>query len=194
VIAVAQGGEKAKLLRQMGADFVVDTAQTPDLRKEVQEFLKERGAKGVDVVLDPVGGKQFKEALRVVKWGAQIIVIGFASGEVPSIPANIVMVKNITVHGLYWGSHMQHDPKVLLDSMKELMGWFRDGSISVQVSHKFPLEEGHKAFAALMRREARGKVLVVPGGVQEGVKGSGAEKVEAPVLGWAGGGSMTSKL
>lgn len=181
------------MLRELGADCVVDTAHTPDLRKEVQKFLKERGAKGVDVVYDPVGGKQFKDALRVVKWGAQIVIIGFASGEIPTIPANIVMVKNVTVHGLYWGSHMQHDPKVLLDSMKELMGWFRDGSIKVQVSHKYSLEEGHKAFAALIRREARGKVLVLPGS-GEASKSSGGEKLEAPVLGWAGGASMTSKL
>ena len=129
--------------------------------------------KGVDVVYDPVGGSAFQEALKVAKWGAQILIIGFASGSIPKVlylsapegypgdtftssafgsllslqcircfcflqvAANIVLVKNLTLHGVFWGSYMQHKPIVLQKSLQELVSWWAAGKISIPVSHRF---------------------------------------------------------
>jgi NADPH-dependent curcumin reductase CurA len=78
----------------------------------LRELVKRAAPKGVDVVFDNVGGEHFDEALKAVKWGAHILVIGFASGRIPQIAANVALVKNLTVHGVFWGSYMKHDAKV----------------------------------------------------------------------------------
>jgi NADPH2:quinone reductase len=104
------------------------------------------GPKGVDVVYDPVGGAAFTQGLRCVAWGGQCLVIGFASGDIPKLPLNLALVKNITVHGVYWGSHAQHAPGVLAKSMRELMGLLAAGKLPVNVSHAYPLEAAHLAF------------------------------------------------
>ncbi|KAL3834723.1 hypothetical protein ACJIZ3_009459 [Penstemon smallii] len=140
VIAVARGDEKVRFLKSMGVDHVVDLSKE-NVIESVKGFLKSRKLKGVDVLYDPVGGKLNKEALKVLNWGAQILVIGFASGDVPVIPANIALVKNWTVHGLYWGSYKIHRPHVLEDSLKELLSWLARGLIDIKISHTFSLSE-----------------------------------------------------
>lgn len=92
VCLFARGAEKIKLLKSMGVDHVVDIG-TENVISSVKAFVKTRKLKGVDVLYDPVGGKLTKESMKVLNWGAQILVIGFASGEVPVIPANIALVK-----------------------------------------------------------------------------------------------------
>lgn len=87
-----RGTEKIQLLKSMGVDHVVDLG-TENVISSVKEFIKTRKLRGVDVLYDPVGGKLTKESMKVLKWGAQILVIGFASGEIPVIPANIALVK-----------------------------------------------------------------------------------------------------
>ncbi|KAH6826589.1 GroES-like zinc-binding alcohol dehydrogenase family protein [Perilla frutescens var. hirtella] len=160
VIAVARGSKKAQFLKSLGIDHVVDLSEE-NVIQSVKGFLKARKLKGVDVLYDPVGGKLTKESLKLLNWGAQILIIGFASGEVPVIPANIALVKNWTVHGLYWGSHKIHQPHVLEDSLKELLSWLANGLITVKISHAFSLREANLAFGALKNREAIGKVLIV---------------------------------
>lgn len=93
VSTVNRGAEKIALLKSLGVDHVVDSSSKESMSASVKDFLKARKLKGVDVLYDPVGGKLTKEALRLLNWGAQILVIGFASGEVPLIPANIALVK-----------------------------------------------------------------------------------------------------
>ncbi|XP_021636280.1 uncharacterized protein LOC110632372 isoform X2 [Hevea brasiliensis] len=92
VIAVARGDEKVEFLKSLGIDHVVDSSKE-NVTVSVKDFLNARKLKGVDVLYDPVGGKSTKEALKLLNWGAQILVIGFASGEIPVIPANIALVK-----------------------------------------------------------------------------------------------------
>ncbi|MCL7029237.1 hypothetical protein MKW94_025325, partial [Papaver nudicaule] len=140
VIAVARGTEKVESLKSLGVDHVVDLTNGSVI-ESVKEFLKVRKLKGVDVLYDPVGGKLTKECLKLLNWGAQILVIGFASGEVPVIPANIALVKNWTIHGLYWGSYKIHRPHVLEESVKELLSWLAKGLISIKVSHIYSLSE-----------------------------------------------------
>ncbi|KAI5069162.1 hypothetical protein GOP47_0015463 [Adiantum capillus-veneris] len=160
VIAAARGKEKAELLKSVGADLVVDPSDG-SLIKSVQSFLKGKKLRGVDVLYDPVGGKLFKDSLKVVNWGAQVLIIGFTSGEIPSIPANIALVKNLTVHGIYWGSYFKNQPSILRDSMNELLLWLSKGLIAVHISHKFPLSQANKAFAAISQRKVLGKVLIM---------------------------------
>ncbi|CAI7876372.1 unnamed protein product [Closterium sp. NIES-53] len=191
VIAVARGAEKASLLASLGADLVIDTAQHTQpnaIRDQTNQFLKQqsqqrsaggpggrpgggaggkggrggRGGGGVDVLFDTVGGEQFKQGLRVMRWGGHVLVIGFASGTIPSIPANIALVKNLTIHGVYWGSYMQHDPAVLRASMHQLLAWLASGTISVHVSHSFTFNQVHQAIFTLLNRKAVGKVVLLP--------------------------------
>eukprot|EP00850_Spirogloea_muscicola_P007600 SM000039S14430 [mRNA] locus=s39:105938:108284:+ [translate_table: standard] len=158
VIAAARGQEKVALLESIGADCAIDTGKT-NLHESVKEFLRLRKLRGVDVLYDPVGGSQFKEALRLLNWGAQVVIIGFASGDIPSIQANIALVKNLTIHGLFWGSYMKNNPSVLRRSMTQLLQWLADGYLTVNISHCYELSEADKAFQALLHRKAIGKVV-----------------------------------
>ncbi|XP_022747820.1 quinone oxidoreductase-like protein 2 homolog [Durio zibethinus] len=160
VIAVARGAEKVQFLKSLGVDYVVDSTNQ-NVTASVKEFLKSRNLKGVDVLYDPVGGKLTKETMKLLNWGAQILVIGFASGEIPVIPANIALVKNWTVHGLYWGSYRTHRPAVLEDSICELLSWMEKGLITIHISHTYSLSEANLAFSAIKDRKAIGKVLIL---------------------------------
>ncbi|KAA8533950.1 hypothetical protein F0562_031467 [Nyssa sinensis] len=159
VIAVARGAEKAQFLKSLGVDHVIDLSRT-NVTESVKGFLKTRKLKGVDVLYDPVGGKLTKETMKLLNWGAQILVIGFASGEVPVIPANIALVKNWTIHGLYWGSYKIHRPGVLEDSLKELLSWLMRGLITVHISHTYSLPEANLAFSVMKDRKVVGKVMI----------------------------------
>lgn len=159
VIAVARGAEKVRFLESLGVDHVVDLSKG-NIIESVKGFLKARKLKGVDVLYDPVGGKLTKDSMKLLNWGANILVIGFASGEIPVIPANIALVKNWTVHGLYWGSYRVYRPKVLEDSLKELLSWLARGWISINISHSYSLSEANLAFAAIKERKVIGKVMI----------------------------------
>ncbi|KAL5991391.1 hypothetical protein ACLOJK_012299 [Asimina triloba] len=140
VIAVARGAEKIQFLKSLGADHVIDISEE-NIIESSKGFLKSRNLKGVDVLYDPVGGKLTKDGLKLLKWGAHILVIGFASGEVPVIPANVALVKNWTVHGLYWGSYRINQPKVFENSLNESLSWLAKGLITVGISHTYRLSE-----------------------------------------------------
>lgn len=159
VIAVARGDEKVHFLKSLGLDHVINLS-TENVTQSVKEFLKARKLKGVDVLYDPVGGKLTKETMRLLNWGAHILVIGFASGDVPVIPANIALVKNWTVHGLYWGSYKIHRPAVLEESLRELLSWLARGVITIHMSHIYSLAEANLAFSAIKDRKVIGKVML----------------------------------
>ena len=153
VIACARGKNKLEVCRAAGADHLIDS-ETDDIR----EVVKALG--GADVVYDPIGGDQFKAAMRACNPEARILPLGFASGEVPQIPANIVMGKNLNVLGLFWGGYKTFKPKVLTDSFKVLIDWYVAGKLKPHVSHVLPLEQANEALALLRERKATGKVVV----------------------------------
>ena len=153
VIAVARGSAKLEVAKAMGADHLIDS-ETDDIRSVV------KGLGGADVVYDPIGGEQFKAALRACNPEARLIPLGFASGEVPQIPANHLLVKNLTVIGFYWGGYTRVNPKVLTDSFKVLIDWYVQGRIKPHVSNVLPLEEANAALDLLRTRKATGKVVV----------------------------------
>ena len=152
VIAVARTGEKRGIAKAAGADHVL--SDEDDLRAE----MKVLG--GVDVLYDPVGGAAFDAALRACNPEARILPIGFASGTVPRVPANILLVKNLTVHGLYWGAYANLRPKVLTDSFAALFAWYGQGRLKPHVSHVLPLEEANAGLDLLRTRKATGKVVI----------------------------------
>ncbi|KAJ7959498.1 quinone oxidoreductase-like protein 2-like [Quillaja saponaria] len=160
VIAVARGTEKVQFLKSLGVDHVVD-GDHKNVTQSVKDFLKGRKLKGIDVLYDPVGGKLTEDTLRLLNWGANILVMGFASGEVPVIPANIALVMNWTVHGLYWSSYKIHQPAVLEDSLREILSWIARGLITVHMSHSCCLSEVNLAFSAIRDRKAIGKIVIV---------------------------------
>ncbi len=153
VIAVARGAARLAAPRAKGADHLLDS-ETTDIRAAVKALG------GADVVYDPVGGNAWKAALRAANPEARLIPIGFASGEVPQIPANILLVKNLTVIGFYWGAYYRFRPEVLAESFRELIGWFEKGKITPHVSNVVPLAEAGRALELLESRRATGKVVV----------------------------------
>lgn len=153
VIACARGDAKLEVCKAAGADHLVNS-ETDDIR----EVVKSLG--GADVVYDPVGGDQFKAAMRACNPEARLLPLGFASGEVPQIPANILLVKNLSVLGFYWGGYARVNPKVLTDSFKQLFTWYTEGKLKPHVSHIVPLERANEALDLLRTRKATGKVVV----------------------------------
>ncbi len=153
VIACARGAEKLAVAKAAGADHLLDS-DTVDLRAEVKALG------GADVVYDPVGGDLFDAALRACNPEARLLPLGFASGGVPQIPANYLLVKNLTVMGYYWGGYTRVNPKVLTDSFATLFEWYQQGKLSPHVSHILPLEKANEGLELLRTRKATGKVVI----------------------------------
>ena len=155
VIAVARGADKLAVAKAAGADHLIDST-TDDIKAAVKALG------GADVVYDPVGGDAFKAALGAWNREARVIVIGFASGDVPQIPANIILVKNISVIGFYWGGYLKFNPTALTDSLAELMEWHAQGRLAPHISHIVPLDQAGEALELMRSRQSTGKVVVTP--------------------------------
>ncbi len=155
VIACARGADKLEIAAQAGADHLID-AKTDDIRVRVKDLG------GADVVYDPVGGEQWQAAFRACKPEARLLPIGFASGEVPQIPANHLMVKNLSVLGVYWGGYLKFRPEVVTDSIRTLMGWYAEGRLKPHVSHVLPLDQAREGLELLRARKSTGKVVITP--------------------------------
>lgn len=156
VVAVARGPEKLAIARAAGAAETIDS-DTPDLRAA----FKALG--GVDVVYDAVGEPAASAALRAMNPEGRFVVIGFAGGQVPQFPANLLLVKNIDVLGLYWGGYAGFRPEVVAQSLARLLGWYAEGGLRPHVSHVLPLERALEGFELLRGRRSTGKVVVTMG-------------------------------
>ena len=153
VIACARGADKLAAARAAGADHLIDAA-TDDIRTVVKSLG------GADVVYDPVGGDQWQAAFRACNPEARLLPIGFASGDVPQIPANHLLVKNLSVLGVYWGGYMRFNPRALTDSLRTLLGWYEQGRIKPHVSHVLPLDRVDEGLELLRSRASTGKVVI----------------------------------
>ena len=156
VIAAASTAEKLALTREHGADETINYTET-DLKQAVMELTDGQGA---DVIYDPVGGELFDACLRSVAWNGRVLVIGFASGEIPKAPANLPLLKGSSIVGVFWGSFTQREPAANAQNMQELVGWFADGSLRPHIGHTFGLEQAGEALKVLASRQAMGKVVV----------------------------------
>jgi NADPH2:quinone reductase len=155
VVAVARGAKKLEVAAGAGADHLIDSDNM-----DIRESIKALG--GADVVYDPVGGDQFTAAMRACNPEARILTIGFASGEVPQIPANILLVKNISVIGFYWGGYLRFRPQILTESLAQLFQWYGEGRLRPHISHVLPLDQAAAGLDLLRSRASTGKVVITP--------------------------------
>lgn len=153
IVAVARGADKLALAEAKGATHLID-ADDPDL------VAKLKALGGVDVAYDTVGGDMFTAALRAAKFEARLLPIGFAGGDVPQIPANIMLVKNVCAIGFWWGDYLDKKPAPIIGSLRTLLEWRAAGRFRVEVSDVVPLERADDALKLLKSRNAMGKVVL----------------------------------
>ena len=158
VIAAASSDEKLTVCRAHGAAETINYS-TEDLRERLKQLV---GEKGVDVVYDPVGGALSEPALRSVGWRGRFLVIGFAGGEIPRLPANVPLLKGSAIVGVYWGEWVRREPEAARREMTELLGWLAEGRVKPHVSARYPLARAGDALVALARRAVTGKVVIEP--------------------------------
>lgn len=156
VIATASSPEKLALAAAHGADHLLDSS-CEDVRERIRELTAGRGA---DVVYDPVGGELFTASLRSMALEGRILVIGFAGGGVPQIPANHLLVKNVDVMGVNWPAYAELNPRVMTESLQTLVRWYVEGAIKPHVSASYPLEEALAALDQVVTRKSTGKVVI----------------------------------
>ncbi len=160
VIAGITNPDRADLVRRSGAAHVVDLAAEnlrDSLRKQVAAVTDGRG---VDVVLDPVGGDVFDAALRTLAWRGRLVVLGFAAGRIPEVKANYLLVKNIAVSGLQVSDYRDRDPAWFRRGQAELLSWFEAGTLAPQVTARYPLEGFAEGLAHFTRRGMHGKIVL----------------------------------
>jgi NADPH2:quinone reductase len=156
VIAAASSEDKLQFAREAGADETVNYSDS-SLRDAVKELT---GGKGVDVVYDPVGGELGQMALRSLAWHGRYLVIGFASGDIPAFPANIALLKEARIIGVWWGTWSQRNPADSLANMQQLGAMVEAGELRPRVTEAYPMERFADAFAAITQRRAKGKVVL----------------------------------
>jgi NADPH:quinone reductase len=157
VIAAASSDEKLALTKEYGADETINY-KTENLRDRLKAIT---GGKGVDVVYDPVGGELSELGVRSLAWLGRFLVIGFAAGDIPKIPLNLLLLKSSSLVGVYWGAALKADPKAGRADVAELLQWYAEGKLKPCISATFPLEKAADAILAVTNRQTKGKVVVV---------------------------------
>ncbi|XP_069336361.1 quinone oxidoreductase-like protein 2 isoform X1 [Eulemur rufifrons] len=158
VIAVAGSDEKCKLAMQRGAQFCVNYNQG-SLKEAVRKLV---GSGGVNVAIDMVGGDVFLEALRSLAWEGRIVVVGFTGGNIASVPANLLLLKNISAMGIASGQYRDKNFPVLSKTLSSALQYCQQGCVQPHVGTVFKLEEVNDAFLHVMQRKSMGKVLLSP--------------------------------
>jgi NADPH2:quinone reductase len=159
VIAAASSEDKLQFARESGADQTINYSEV-SLRDAVKELT---GGKGIDVVYDPVGGELAQMALRSLAWHGRYLVIGFACGDIPAFPANLALLKEASIIGVWWGTWASRNPQESLQNMAELAAMIDEGRLTPRVTERYPLEQFTDAFAAITARRAKGKVVLTMG-------------------------------
>jgi len=159
VLACASSPDKVAFALAHGADQGLDYA-AGDLKAALKAF---GGAAGLDMVYDPVGGDMAEPALRTLGWRGRFMVVGFAAGEIPKIPLNLLLVKNCDARGVAFGAQAKADPLWLRDAVQDLVNWARDGRICAHVDATFPLAECAAALGQISGRKVKGKVVLTTG-------------------------------
>ncbi len=156
VIAAASTDDKLALAQKYGADHLLNYSNV-DIKEGVKLIT---GGKGVDVVYDPVGGDYTEPAFRSIAWKGRYLVVGFASGPIPSLPLNLPLLKGAAIVGVFWGSFTMQEPDAHAANMRELLDWYAAGKLKPHVSQQFPLEKTADALHWVMSRQAQGKVIL----------------------------------
>lgn len=156
VIAAASTTDKLKLTTEYGADHLINYTDT-SLKDGIHEITAGAGA---DVIYDPVGGELFEQSLRAVAWRGRVLVIGFASGQISEIPANLPLLKGSSIVGVFWGRFTEEEPETNAENTAELFRLLQDGKLKPHVSETYPLEKSALALEALAARRAKGKIVI----------------------------------
>ncbi len=156
VIATGGSDEKLKIAKQYGADYVINYT-TQNIKDEVKKITRDKGA---DVIYDPVGGDVFDTSLRCIAFKGRLLVIGFASGRIPTPPVNLLLLKECSLVGVFWGALQQRAPDLLRSGLEELSRWHAEGKLKPHVSMTFPLAETAKAVRTLLERKQTGKIVI----------------------------------
>lgn len=156
VIGTASSDEKLKIVTEHGADEVINYSDGP-FKDKVKEVC---GSAGADVIYDPVGGDVFDQSLRCINWDGRLLVIGFASGRIPEAPANLALLKNCFIVGVFWGAWNKRNPEGHAKNMDILFQWLREGKLRPNISHRFPLAEVPAALQVLVDRKVVGKAVI----------------------------------
>ena len=155
VIAAVSSAEKAAFCERLGADTTIVTVGT-DLR----EALKAAG-RAPDVVYDPVGGPLAEAAFRSIAWRGRYLVVGFASGPIPSLPFNLALLKGASIVGVFWGDFVRREPKAFMAQLRQLFDWYAQGSVRPAIDAALPMRELPEAYARMESRRVMGKLLLV---------------------------------
>lgn len=158
VIAAASSDEKLAVCRAHGADVLVNY-EKEDLREALKAAT---GGQGPDVIYDPVGGPYSEPALRSIAWRGRHLVVGFAAGEIPKLPWNLMLLKGASVVGVFWGDFVRKEPQANLAAMRQMLGWMAEGKLKPLVSRRYRLEETAQALNDMADRKVTGKVVVCP--------------------------------
>lgn len=158
VIATAGSADKLEVAKRCGAEVLIDYRQE-DFVERVKQATDGRGA---DVIYDSVGGDVFDRSLKCIAWNGRLLVIGFAGGEIPSVKANRILLKNISVVGLHWGAYMQHEPGRIDETFDALFAMHARGEIAPVIYDRYPLDKAAQALVDLGSRKTYGKVIITP--------------------------------
>jgi NADPH2:quinone reductase len=156
VIAAASSDEKLEFAKSAGADEFINYSDVP-LKERVKELT---GGKGADVVYDPVGGELAEQAFRAMAWHGRYLVIGFACGEIPKFAANIALLKEASIIGVWWGTWATKNPQLQTQNMLEMAEMVKGGTLTPRVTESYTLDDFRNAFSAITERRARGKVTL----------------------------------
>lgn len=158
VIAAASTAEKLEVCREHGADEFINY-ETEDLREGIKRTT---GGKGPDVIYDPVGGKYAEPAFRSIAWRGRYLVVGFANGEIPRLPLNLMLLKGASVVGVFWGDYTKREPQANERDVAEMMALLTAGKLRPHISATYSLDQVPQALIDMANRRVTGKVLIVP--------------------------------
>ncbi len=156
VIAAASTDEKLAVCKQLGASETINYS-TEDIKIRVKELTN---GKGVDVVYDPIGDRYAEPAIRSLAWKGRYLVVGFAAGEIPSIPLNLALLKGASIMGVFWGQFAALEPMNSMQNFQEILQWIAQGKLKQHIYGEYSLDNAHQALQAIMERKVVGKVVI----------------------------------
>jgi NADPH:quinone reductase len=158
VIAAASTDEKLAICREHGADATIQY-EREDLRERITALT---GGRGPDVVYDPVGGRYAEPAFRSIGWRGRYLVVGFATGEIPRLAANLALLKGASIVGVFWGEFARREPERNHAAFETLVSWLREGKLRPRISARYTLDDTPLALRDMLERRVTGKIVVVP--------------------------------
>lgn len=158
VIAAAGSDDKLAICKRHGADELINYS-TGNLKEQVKKLT---GGKGADVIYDPVGGDFFDQCMSCINWNGRLLVVGFASGSIPSLAINRALLKGCAVVGVFWGQFVMKEPQLNMANFVQLFQWYTEGRLTPPISRRYPLSQAAEAMNDLLTRKATGKLILLP--------------------------------